>query len=39
MLFRKAGFVNVSGCSPAYFEFRDFYSLAREFVAYYSEMF
>lgn len=35
MLFKKQGFKNVSSASPKYFEFRDFYSLCREFVAYY----
>lgn len=34
-LFRKKGFQNVSSVSPMYFELRDFYSLFREFVAYY----
>ncbi|WP_369817228.1 YdcF family protein [Pedobacter sp. Leaf194] len=37
MLFRKANFPNVSSISPRYFEFRDFYSSFREFVAYYTE--
>ncbi|SFW47631.1 protein SanA, affects membrane permeability for vancomycin [Cellulophaga fucicola] len=35
MLFKKQGFKNVSSASPMYFEVRDFYSLFREFVAYY----
>ena len=35
MLFKKQGFTNVSSASPNYFESRDFYSLFREFVAYY----
>jgi len=35
MLFRKLHFVNVSSVSPQYFEFRDIYSLLREFVAFY----
>ena len=35
MLFRKQGIINVSSASPKYFELRDFYSLFREFVAYY----
>ncbi|NBW37208.1 MAG: YdcF family protein [Cytophagia bacterium] len=35
MLFRKQGFENVSSVSPQYFEFRDLYSLLREFVAFY----
>jgi vancomycin permeability regulator SanA len=37
MLFRKNGFEAVSGASPAYFEWRDLYSIVREFFAYYSE--
>jgi vancomycin permeability regulator SanA len=37
MLFRKRHFDNVSSVSPEYFEFRDIYSLLREFVAYYTE--
>jgi vancomycin permeability regulator SanA len=35
LLFRQAGFMAVSGASPVYFEWRDIYSLLREFVAYY----
>ena len=35
MLFKKQGFKNISSASPKYFESRDFYSLFREFVAYY----
>jgi len=35
LLFRQAGFADVSGASPSYFEWRDLYSLLREFVAYY----
>jgi len=35
LLFRQAGFTQVSGASPVYFEWRDLYSLLREFVAYY----
>lgn len=35
MLFRKKHFNNVTGASPRYFEIRDFYSLTREFFAYY----
>jgi vancomycin permeability regulator SanA len=35
LLFRQAGFTAVSGASPNYFEWRDIYSLLREFVAYY----
>lgn len=34
-LFKKQGFNNVSSASPNYFEFRDVYSLFREFVAFY----
>jgi vancomycin permeability regulator SanA len=37
MLFRKRHFDNVSSVSPTYFEFRDAYSLVREFGAYYTE--
>ena len=36
MLFRKRGFNNISSASPFYFEFRDIYSLLREFAAYYT---
>ena len=36
-LFRKAGFGNVSGASPCFFEIRDIYSLLREFVAFYTQ--
>lgn len=36
-LFRKKGFENVESASPEYFELRDFYSIFREFVAYYKE--
>jgi vancomycin permeability regulator SanA len=35
LLFRQAGFTDVSGASPRYFELRDSYSLLREFAAYY----
>lgn len=38
MLFRKYGFIAISGASPAYFEWRDLYSLIREFFAYYLEL-
>jgi vancomycin permeability regulator SanA len=38
MLFRKYGFANVSSVSPSYFEWRDFYSLVREFFGYYSQL-
>jgi len=34
-LFRKHSFQHVSGAAPNYFEFRDIYSLSREFFAYY----
>lgn len=37
MLFRQAGFTRVSSASPWYFEWRDGYSLLREFGAYYQE--
>ena len=36
MLFRRHGFKNVGSVSPAYFEWRDLYSLLREFVAFYT---
>jgi vancomycin permeability regulator SanA len=39
MLFHKYGFTNVSSASPSYFEWRDSYSLVREFFAYYTELF
>ena len=35
--FKKRNFENVSSVSPKYFEFRDIYSLLREFGAYYIE--
>jgi len=38
LLFRQAGFAEVSGASPVYFELRDAYSLLREFVAYYQAL-
>ncbi|QIL40933.1 YdcF family protein [Pedobacter sp. HDW13] len=38
MLFRKNGFDKVFGASPEYLEWRDGYSLIREFVAFYSEL-
>lgn len=34
-LFKKAGFRDVQGASPAFWEIRDPYSVAREIVAYY----
>lgn len=37
MLFRKNGFDKVFGASPRYFEWRDAYSIVREFVAFYAE--
>lgn len=37
MLFRKRGFENVAGASPHYFEFRDLFSIVREFPAYYTQ--
>lgn len=36
-LFRKNGFTSIESSSPNYFELRDFYSLFREFVAFYLE--
>jgi len=36
-LFKKKGLENIESASPHYFEFRDFYSIFREFVAYYKE--
>jgi vancomycin permeability regulator SanA len=39
MLFRKHGFTNIASASPRYFEWRDFYSIFREFVAFYVETF
>jgi len=38
MLFRKQGFQNIESASPNYFEWRDFYSIFREFFAYYKEV-
>ncbi|GGE41920.1 vancomycin permeability regulator SanA [Pedobacter psychrotolerans] len=38
MLFRKYGFTNLYSESPKYFEWRDLYSLIREFAAYYMEL-
>jgi len=37
MLFKERDFYEVGSVSPNYFEFRDFYSLTREFFAYYTE--
>ncbi len=39
LLFRKEGFTALSSTSPHYFEWRDVYSLLREFFAFYSEAF
>lgn len=36
-LFLKKGFKNIESASPDYFELRDFYSIFREFLAYYKE--
>ncbi|UOQ51911.1 YdcF family protein [Hymenobacter cellulosivorans] len=38
MLFRKAGFTQISSVSPRYVELRDGYSLAREFVGFYQQL-
>ena len=38
MLFKKRGIKNISSASPNYFEIRDFYSILREFAAYYTEL-
>lgn len=38
MLFRKQGFENIESASPYYFEWRDFYSIFREFFAFYKEV-
>jgi hypothetical protein len=37
MLFRKAGFDNISSSSPTYFEWQDIIAVPREFVAFYVE--
>lgn len=37
MLFRKRNFNNVSSVSPVYFDWRDPYSIAREFAGYYTQ--
>lgn len=39
MLFRKQGFQNIESASPYYFEWRDFYAVFREFIAFYKEIF
>ncbi|WP_435526033.1 YdcF family protein [Chryseobacterium indoltheticum] len=36
-LFKDQGFENVSSISPKYFEWRDLYSILREFPAYYTQ--
>lgn len=36
-LFQSKGFNNVSSVSPGYFEWRDIYSIVREFPAYYTQ--
>lgn len=38
-LYKKNGWENIESASPKYFELRDFYSIFREFVAYYKEAF
>lgn len=38
MLFKKRGFNTITSASPYYFEIRDFYSIIREFAAYYTEL-
>ena len=38
MLFRKMGFTEVQGASPHFREWRDLYSIPREFVAYYVDL-
>jgi vancomycin permeability regulator SanA len=35
MLFKRYGFKNICGAAPQYFELRDFYSVFREFFAFY----
>ncbi|MEP6928356.1 MAG: YdcF family protein [Flavobacterium sp.] len=37
MLFKKRGFPNVTSICPKYFEFRDLYSILREFTGYYTQ--
>lgn len=37
MLFKERGFQNVSSVSPNYFEFKDVYSILREFAGYYTQ--
>jgi len=36
-LFKDQGFMNVSSVTPKYFEWRDLYSMTREFPAYYTQ--
>ncbi|MDV7699216.1 YdcF family protein [Chryseobacterium soli] len=36
-LFKDKGFTNISSVSPHYFEWRDLYSILREFPAYYTQ--
>lgn len=36
-LFKEKGFMNVKSVSPKYFEWRDLYSILREFPAYYTQ--
>lgn len=36
-LLKDKGFTNISSVSPYYFEWRDFYSILREFPAYYTQ--
>ena len=38
MLFKNKGFKIIRSASPNYFEIRDFYSILREFAAYYTEL-
>lgn len=37
-LFRKHNFIKIESASPDYFELRDFYSVFREFFAFYAEL-
>ena len=37
MLLKRRGFKNVTGVSPRYFEFRDVFSILREFPAHYTQ--
>jgi vancomycin permeability regulator SanA len=38
MLFKKSGIQQVCGASPIYFEWRDFYSVFREFFGFYQQI-